>query len=357
MPELHVPAGGELFVHIAPAKAIALTLPMAELAPRFPGIDPWLAQLPARLGRAARMDLRLLCVPLSGLLSYLFEAPDDEESIDPALKLLAAAPTDDLLERVFYRLSFRVQPQDTATVRQWLEHEPERLIAAIKAMEGPHPDEAFALDAERAIALMRRPEELRAMVDMRLRQLWHDHLAPRWQEALPTCRALAQAARRQFHLADPLKVLTAIVGRKGEDRYPLLQGKRLHFVPVPWLGPYIATAVMGGRPDAVIGFGIIQGEHAGDEETQRDLLASLKALADEPRLGALAFIRQYPGTRAADLMERFGWSQPATSRHLRALESVGLVRSEWVDRVKRYSVDRVRARTIAQTLEHFLTKE
>lgn len=356
MPELHVPSQESFAVRISPGIALALTLPLAELAPRFPGLDPWLAQLPGKLGKAARADIRLLCVPLSGALSLLFEVDDEEESMQPALDFVSAASPEEILTRAVERLAEH-SGDDPQLVREWIDREPGRVLAIVDEMERPSLEDPFEIDSERVLHLLRKPAELKSMVELRLRQLWHDHFGPRWLEVLPTCRALADAAQRQFHLGDPEQVLNAIAGRKWHHRAASFQGKRLIFVPIPFLGPYISMAVSSSAPFAYVGFGLVQGESAGGEAGERDLLTSLKALADESRLRAIAYIRRHGEARAVDFMREFGWSQPATSRHLRALESTGLLRSERIDGVKRYTLDPARARAIARSLERLFTGE
>src|SRR5690606_6929967 len=355
--ELHGPPAPRFDVRISPALALAMTLPAAELGGKFPGLDPWLAQLPSRLGRTIRADVRLLCVPLSGVLSYLFEGRDTEESMQPLLDALAATPAEEYHARAVARLAAETEDRDEEAVRRWINEEPQRLAELIAAMPRPSPDHPFAIDVERALHLLRHPAELKAMVELRLRQLWHDHFAPRWREALPHCRALAEEARRLLDLEDPAQVLQAILGRKLREQRAALLNRRIVFVPIPFLGPYISVADEPDLGAVYLGFGLVHGETFSAETARRDLLAVLKALADEARLEALAYIRDRGEARAADLMERFGWSQSTTSRHLCALESTGLLRSERIDGVKHYTVDAARARAVARHLERFFTEE
>lgn len=358
MPELYLPPRGEYDVRISPAKAIVLTLPLTDLAPKFPGLDPWLVQLPDRLGRTVRADLRLLCVPLSGALSYLLEAPDDEESCQPALDALRKATPTEIRDRVIHSLASRAGEADPVELLRWIDEDPERLETLVASMDGPAADESFALDAARAVSLLGRPTEMKELIELRLGQLWHDHFAPRWLEALPTSRSLAEAARRQFHLGDPERVLQAVIGRSMHDALDRLQGGKLVFCPVPFLGPYVSTSTgADGSRTVYVGFGIAQPVEGVDEATPRDLLAALRALADESRLHAISYIREHGRACAADLMQRFGWSQPATSRHLRALESTQLLHVERVDGVKWYTINNGRATAIARNLERFLSKE
>lgn len=368
LPELYVPPRGDFDVRISPALAVTLTLPLVELAPKYPGVDPWLVQLYGRLGRAARADIRLLCVPLSGALGFLLDAPADEESLQPALDVLRRATPAEVHERVVGKLAWRAGSVlyggkagavDPADVARWIREEPERVKKLIASMDGPSADERFAVDVGRAVALLADPAEMKQVIEFRLHQLWHDHFAARWREALPTARTLADAARSQFQLSDPERVLHAVVGRSMHDYVTMSPGTKLVFSPVPFLGPYVSTAVdeRGGADTVYIGFGIARGADHTEGPTPRELLAALRALADESRLNVIAHVREHGRACAADLMERFEWSQPATSRHLRALESVGLLDVERVDGVKWYTINASRARRIVGSLDQFFTKE
>lgn len=358
MPELYLPPQGDFEVRISPALAVALSLPLVDLAPKFPGLEPWLVQLPGRLGRAARADVRLLSVPLSGALAYLLEAPDDEESFQPALDLLRSASPEEIQTRVVRNLARRSDKADEAEIVRWLHEEPARLKELIRSMGGPSADEAFVVDAERAVALIAAPVELKQLVEFRLQQLWHDHFAERWREALPTARALARAARSRFHLGDAELVAQEVLGRRLSSGPDWAKGGKFVFCPVPFLGPYLAIATEEHeRRVLYIGFGVARGVDDVAEATHRDLLASLRVLADEARLNVVDYVRRHGRACASDLMERFGWSQPATSRHLRALESVGLLDVQRVDGIKWYSINTSRAKRIVRDLDRFLTEE
>lgn len=368
VPDLYVPPRGDFDVSVSPALAMTLTLPLVELAPKYPGVDPWLVQLYGRLGRAVRADIRLLCVPLSGALAYMLDVPTDEESLQPALDALRQATAEEVYERVVGKLAVRAGSVlyggkagavDPADVSRWIREEPERIQKLIAAMDGPSAEERFAIDAQRAVALLADPAEMKRLIEFRLHQLWHDHFAPRWREVLPTARALAKAARSQFHLSDPERVMHAVVGRSMHEYVSMTPGMRIVFCPVPFLGPYVSTASSerNGAQTVFVGFGIARGADHTENPTPRELLAALRALADEARLNVIAHVREHGRTCAAELMERFQWSQPATSRHLRALESVGLLDVERVDGVKWYTINTSHARRIVGSLERFLAKE
>lgn len=366
MPELLLPPQGDFDVRISPGWAMTMTLPLVELAPKYPGVDPWLVQLYGRLGPAVRTDIRLLCVPLSGALTYFLESPVDEESLEPALDMLRQASPEDVLERVVTRLAWRakspryrgpkhnVEPNE---LRRWIREEPERVKRFIAALDRPSSEERFPVAAERAVALLSDPAELKRVVERLLAQLWYDHFQPQWQEVLPTARSLARAARSQFYLGDQERVVAAVVGASTLERVDVSAGAKIVFCPVPFLGPYVATGVHveDGTDVVYIGFGMARGLDHVEVPTPRELLAALRALADEARLNVIAHVREHGRTCAADLMERFEWSQPTTSRHLRALEAVGLLDVERVDGVKWYTINPKQAQSIVGSLEQFLT--
>lgn len=62
-----------------------------------------------------------------------------------------------------------------------------------------------------------------------------------------------------------------------------------------------------------------------------DLTAILKAAADPTRRGILTLLAQNGPTRVTDLAQRFEMSLNSVSKHIKTLESAGLVsrRTEW----------------------------
>lgn len=388
MAGLYVSPPEPVEVRVSPAAAIVLTLPLVELAPRFPGLEPWMGGLPRKLSARARADLRLLSVPLSGALAYLLESPPDEESAAPALEALREAEPDVLREHVLANLAQHAGLPDGGAVEELMTSAPDAVRQLIVHMEGPNPDESFPLDVDRGLELLVDGIALKAIAELRLSELWYDHFESRWKRALPEARRLADGVGRRIGTAEPIALLESIIGRNVEARIGPIADKRLVLCPIPFLGPYvsragsptIAHAVDGdgaelgsgtgagartpyGQFDVLldtvyVGFGLVRSEIPGGpldpESAFRDLLAVLQALADEARLQAVAHIREHGTACAADFMQTFGWSQPATSRHLRTLESIGLLDVKRVDGVKWYTVSGERGRQVVEALERHL---
>src|SRR5690606_41572762 len=139
--------------------------------------------------------------------------PGDWEGIQPAVVTRESAPPEGALARVLERVAGETEAAAAETLRRWIQSEPERIAAISSRMERPSSEDPFAIDVERVVTLLRRPAELKSMVTLRFRQRWYDHFGPRWQQALPLCRSLAEQARRPFYLDDPERALEADAGR------------------------------------------------------------------------------------------------------------------------------------------------
>ncbi len=68
-----------------------------------------------------------------------------------------------------------------------------------------------------------------------------------------------------------------------------------------------------------------------ERESDTDLTAVLKAAADPTRRAILTLLAQHGPTRVTDLANRFEMSLNSVSKHIKTLESAGLVsrRTEW----------------------------
>ena len=68
-----------------------------------------------------------------------------------------------------------------------------------------------------------------------------------------------------------------------------------------------------------------------ERNTETDLTALLKAAADPTRRAILTLLAQYGPMRVTDLARRFEMSLNSVSKHIKTLESAGLVsrRTEW----------------------------
>ncbi len=108
-----------------------------------------------------------------------------------------------------------------------------------------------------------------------------------------------------------------------------------------------------------------------ERESDTDLTAILKAAADPTRRAILTLLAQHGPTRITDLAKRFDMSLNSVSKHIKTLESAGLVsrKTEWREHLIELTPDRLDRidawfkdlRSIwdlrLEALEHLMTKE
>lgn len=367
-----------LRVRISPALALMHILPLVDLAPRFPGVDPWLVSLGSRLGREARADIRLLTMPLAGAARPFLRTPDSPESCEAGLSALAGAPAHEIHRMALEALAGQVGLEEPGDVARLLRDDPAELRQRMEAMVRPTEEEAYPIDWDRALRLLRQPEDLKALVVHRLGTLWHDHMAEPWRRRLDALERAAAEARLQLNRPSFDAVFQGVTGRDlGEEvRTMAARAGRLVFCPNPFLGPYVSLldSEMGpdGEAGVWVGYGITTLSPAGPggaavpgglptilagdppAALPGGLPAALAAVADEGRLRLLAMVAARGEVTATDIMAAFGWSQPTTSRQLRQLVSTGWLRERWEDRVKRYRLDPSRVDQVASRLRELL---
>ena len=344
---------------VSPTMALIALLPLVNVGHRFPGLAPWVYDLPDRLTPGARADYALVTLVLYGCLGSLPVTDGQMDSVEALLQQIGATPDADLQTQVLRGLSETAkqpqhQPQD-------LLQDAGRLRAILQALPDPTPDEKVELDLERLEQLLLHPAELKALLLARLEELWREHLQPQWEKTLPAIRQHASASRRHFAAGPTRDVFRAVTGRAVPETLTadlLDRLERVVFCPLPFFGPYCMYAPRPGVNDLWVayGFGLQPAAQSADtaESLPGGLLAALEAMADETRLQMLAYVREQGQGCAQDFMAEFSLSQPATSRHLRLLETTGLLLVERIEGIKWYRINPARAAQVADSIRAFL---
>jgi DNA-binding transcriptional ArsR family regulator len=354
------PAGGVAFdSRVSPTMALIALLPAVNLAGRFAGLAPWVYDLPGRLALRQREEYALTTLVVYGCLSHLALEDAHMDSVEALLQHLKEMPDTSLQERVLRGLAEVAGQKDVSVAA--LRAEPDRLDALLRALPDPTPDEHVELDLDRLAGLLLRPSGLKALLLRCLEALWREHLQPHWEKALPPIRQHVAVSRRHFHAGRPREVFRAVTGRSvpeslAADLFDRLG--RIVFCPLPFFGPYCTCAPRPGVLDLWVayGFGVEAGAQPVGEADPLPggLLAALEALADETRLQMLALVRDRGQGCAQDFMAELSLSQPATSRHLRLLETTGLLQVERVDGIKWYRINPARSAQVAEAIRAFL---
>lgn len=345
---------------LSPSLALVYLLPMVNVSHRFPGLEPWVQGFSDRFTPEERADYSLITILLYRGMSRLDFDESAFESVEAMLTVLRETEESALQQALLQGIC----PRDASEAEEPLSllNSPARLDELLRSIPSPTPDEPVDLNVERAAYLLHHPAELKALFDLRLRRLWEDHLEPHWDRALPAMRQSAVAIRRHFGKGSPAQVFHAVTGRPMPE--PLAasveQIKHIVFYPCPFLGPYLSYGRSRRQEVLRVGYGLgIQPAGAGESAESQDplpggLLPALEALADETRLQILASIRDGGQKCAQDFMNEMGLSQPAVSRHMRLLETTGILLVERVNGVKWYRINPARATHVAASVRQFL---
>lgn len=342
---------------LLPSVGLFYLLPMITAPHRFPGLGPWVISVAEKLSPEFRADCALLTAIVYRSLTHFELREEQLESAEALFSFLENMPGATLQTCVMKGI-----PGISAEQAQALLTQPDELRAVLEANPYPSAEEPLPVDVDRLARLILHPEELQALLLSSLRRLWEEHLGPFWEHALPALRQNVTAIRRHFSLGTPARVFQAVTGRPvpeslGDD---LDRMKRVLFCPHPFLGPYLAYVRIRGEEMVRVSYGVgIQPASAddGEETLPGGLLPALEALADETRLLILARIRDRGQGCAQDFMNELGLSQPATSRHLKLLETTGILSVERIEGIKWYRINPTRANRVAESVKRFLSSD
>lgn len=353
------PAGTHFDSQALPTFALISFLPVVSLPEQYPALPRWVYACCEQIGPDARQDYALLTLLVFRSFERLVTDDREVESVEHFLGSLAALDGDELQGRVVQGLARATgskQPLD-------LDEETLRHLVAEAAL--PVGEERLSPDVNRAARLLTNPDELKRFLIENLRSIWLKYLQPQWERSLPIAQQQAVQVRRFFAAGDIPEVFRAITGRS----YPasmlgeLEKTRRVLFCPLPFYGSYCVCAFRPEAGQVIVGYGVglqpevPQAVGSGDATIPGGLLPILEALADETRLQILALIRDRGQGSAQQFMAELGLSQPATSRHVRLLETTGLLLVERVDGIKWYRLNPARVSQLASVLNRFLTPE
>lgn len=351
------PAGMIFESQASPTFALAALLPVVSMPDQYPALPNWVYELCDRLGPEARRDYGLVTVLYFRAYSLFATDEPQMESAESYLAALSDVSEAEFQERVLRGL---VSLEGDRSPENRDEPAIRRLLQGVSLPVG---NESISLDEERATALLMNPAVLKRFIVSNLRRLWHEHLQPHWEKVAPAARQQALLARRHFVLGSAPKVFRAVTGRPFPQAMLAEMGriKRIIFSPIPFYGPYCVCSFDPQTGELRAGYGVgiqpaVPEAPVGGESTlPGGLLPVLEALADETRLQILSIIRDRGQGSAQDFINELGLSQPATSRHLRLLETTGLLLVERVEGIKWYRLNPVRVGHVTSLINAFLT--
>jgi DNA-binding transcriptional ArsR family regulator len=163
-----------------------------------------------------------------------------------------------------------------------------------------------------------------------MNHFWETYLKEEWERRLPELEEAVEGYKQiDVSGMNHFEVIEAITRRnvRGVFRPEVLQDiDVLRFIPSPHSGPYILKTGDGEElqisfgayqlGERVRGIGAFEGTHVVDR---------LKAVGDETRLEIIRALKAEGELRTQEIIDRFGLSKSAASRHMRQLVATGIV--------------------------------
>ncbi len=328
------PTPSKVIVDISPTINILHSFSSVADAQESPGIGTWAAETREKLS-AEEWESHQILMKWIGAEALINILPGEElrSSFPAFLQALAGIPPETLRDELFQwmtsrpsaRLNYKIQPE-VANPTQLLESREAFLERYTHPEKSPEENQI----AHRIFDLLNDPPALKSMILDYLNHFWETHLKEEWNRRLPELEEAVEGYK-QINVSgmNHFEVIEAITRRnmRGVFRPEFLQEIAvLHFVPSPHSGPYILKTGDGEElqisfgayqlGERVRGIGVLEGTHVVDR---------LKALGDETRLDILRALKAEDELRTQEIIERFGLSKSAASRHMRQLVATGIV--------------------------------
>ena len=193
--------------------------------------------------------------------------------------------------------------------------------------EGKDLDEALEREA---YEYMMQPEKMRALIVTQLREMWTEHFRAEWERVRPMLKDSVDAFKQvNIEQMDKLTAINYVSGESSEADYwkHWLEGvERVIFVPSAHVGPYAGRLMNDSILWVFFGARIPEGvEMDAPDLSRAELVVRLSALADNDRLGILKLISERGELKSQEVQEQLGFSQSASSRHLKQLSATGFL--------------------------------
>lgn len=210
----------------------------------------------------------------------------------------------------------------------------------VEAQNGTFKEGFYSAEFER----LQHPQQRQQTMVAHLRRVWANLLEEEWNQAEPLVRDSMEAF--QSLSFDGLSRRETILEITGINRIPshwdiwLSDVEELVFIPSVHIGNFLLLAeVHAGKAYILFPARIPKGAARKFQALSRtQLLARLRALADETRLLILDLIAHSGPKSAGDVMTEMKLSQSSASRHLSQLSTAGFLNIDKEGGVKVYSI-------------------
>ena len=346
-------------VTLAPAQNALNSLALLSPTTERPGLSPWVHQTRAILSSRGHQANRLVIEGLADVLLGEQEWNSFPDYVDHLANMEPAVLRDHLLGGLvdIHMRRRDIGPATAASQGMELLADTQRFV---DAMRSGQPAQAASAELLAELhALLRDPLELQDLLVSNLRSMWEEYLAPEWERTRPILEALLPELKRRLDPTLPAPDLalrflpkeTRFAGAPA-DRYV----RQTVFVLSPHMISSARSVVRGATRWIFFGLPPLPELLRASPIGQAELLARLRALADETNLQILALAAEQEDLSAQEVMARLELSQPNASRHLKQLSSTGyLLERRKGGATKAYRMAPAHVALTFQALERYLS--
>ncbi len=334
------------------------TMGLVGVVHDFEGLDEWLVEAAAGLPPRLRHDM-LLCMR-AGNYSYVVVEAVAGQVLQPG-----AAGHDDI-----YAL--------LADLRELAPEQCRAIIRAIVLRAARHNDlelelpiDAILADQERLetvvgqllmpvdtaelVQLFQEPTEWRDLLVSSLQRFWDRVYRDEYAAQQPGRERNVYYHRAHGYSANFPDLFAAVTGRRVPDHITerMDEVATVRFVPSQYIGPYLSFLFNDGLLTVFYNSRVTPAE--GDEQTERtqSLYQPLAALADKTRLQIMSLLNGRE-LYAQEIVNLLDIHQSAVSRHLKLMETAGVLTVRRDKGAKFYSINRQRIEDISASLRELL---
>ncbi|MBA3468446.1 MAG: winged helix-turn-helix transcriptional regulator [Herpetosiphonaceae bacterium] len=334
------------------------TMGLVGIVQEFEGLDEWVVQAAASLPPRLRHDMQL-CMR-AGHYSYVVVEAVAEQVLQPGaaghddikallddLRALSPEQCRSMVRAIILRTARHhdvelEQPIDDILADQ------ERLEAVVSQLLIP-------IDTAELVQLFQEPTEWRDLLVSSMQRFWDRVYRDEYAAQQPGRERNVYYHRSHGYSTHFPDLFAAVTGRRVPDHIQerMDEVTTVRFVPSQYIGPYLSFLFNNGLLTVFYNSSVTPAE--GDEQSERtqSLYQPLAALADKTRLQIMSLLHGRE-LYAQEIVNLLDIHQSAVSRHLKLMETAGVLTVRRDKGAKFYSINRQRIEDISSRLRELL---
>jgi DNA-binding transcriptional ArsR family regulator len=334
------------------------TMGLVGVVHDFEGLDEWLVEAAAGLPPRLRHDMQL-CMRAGNYSYVVVEAVagqvlqpgaaghDDIHALLHDLRGLSADQCRAIVRAIILRAA-RHHDVELALPIDDILADQERLETVVSQLLMP-------IDTPELVQLLQEPTEWRDLLVSTMQRFWDRIYRDEYAAQQAGRDRNAHYHRSHGYSANFPDLFAAVTGRRVPDHIheQMEDVTTVRFVPSQYIGPYLSFLFNDGLLTVFYNSRVTPAE--GDEQTERtqSLYQPLAALADKTRLQIMSLLygRELYAQEIVNLLDIH---QSAVSRHLKLMETAGVLTVRRDKGAKFYSINRQRIEDISARLRELL---